>query len=122
MGDMGVTTAKRIDWVAMKLGTFWLGSFGDDVVGELGGATRFEDNLARIDPLIGTAEVYFIAVRCLMMTRGVVALLGFPGADSSVKMRWAAEECLRRADVDFVTHPGRKLIRPDLEMLHSAIK
>lgn len=115
--EMGIETEKHIDWVAMKLGTFWLGSFGDDVVKELGGATSFELNLARIDRLVTTAEDYFFAVRCVMMTRGVAALIGFPAADSAVRMRPAAEACLARAGVHLDVVPGRKLPRPDVEAL-----
>lgn len=113
--EMGVKTEKHMDWAAMKLGLFWLGSFSDEICGELGGATCFEDNLARIDRLVSAPEEYFLAVRCLMMTRGVAALIGFPVADSSRRTRPAAEACLRRAGIRFETVPGRKLPRPDVE-------
>eukprot|EP00927_Polykrikos_kofoidii_P029545 TRINITY_DN25549_c0_g1_i1.p1 TRINITY_DN25549_c0_g1~~TRINITY_DN25549_c0_g1_i1.p1 ORF type:complete len:580 (-),score=104.04 TRINITY_DN25549_c0_g1_i1:60-1751(-) len=112
--EMGVRTEKRVDWVAMKLGTFWLGSFGEDVVGELGGATSFEENLARIDRLDVVPPTYFACVRCLMLTRGVAALLGFPSVDSAVRLRSQAEACLRRAGARVETVPGRKLPRPEL--------
>merc|ERR1712008_322972 len=102
-----------------KYGAFWLGSFGEDVVGELGGATNFEENLNRIDRLVATGDTYFGAVRCVLMTRGVVALLGFPGMDSSERMRAAAEALLQRAGPDgaMQTIPGRRLPKPDLSSL-----
>jgi len=115
--EMGIRTEHGNDWVAMKLGTFWLGSFGEDVVGELGGATSFEINLARVDKLVSTAEEYFLAVRCILLTRGVAALMGFPGADASARMRPVAEACLRRAGTHLRTRPGAKLPRPDLKAL-----
>lgn len=115
--EMGVRTQRQNQWVAMKLGTFWLGSFGEDVVGELGGATAFEQNLARIDPLVATGDEYFAAVRCVMMTRGVAALIGLPFTDSAVRLRPAAEACLRRAGARLETLPGRRLPRPDLQAL-----
>eukprot|EP00929_Paragymnodinium_shiwhaense_P082772 TRINITY_DN43788_c0_g1_i2.p1 TRINITY_DN43788_c0_g1~~TRINITY_DN43788_c0_g1_i2.p1 ORF type:complete len:583 (-),score=170.92 TRINITY_DN43788_c0_g1_i2:833-2581(-) len=115
--EIGVDTKHRNDWVAMKLATFWLGSFGEDVVGELGGATCFEDNLGRIDQLTGTPDVYFCVVRCLMMTRGVAALLGFPACDSAKQMRSSAEACLRAVGEKLETVPGRRLPKPNLEAL-----
>eukprot|EP00933_Yihiella_yeosuensis_P070737 TRINITY_DN78893_c0_g1_i1.p1 TRINITY_DN78893_c0_g1~~TRINITY_DN78893_c0_g1_i1.p1 ORF type:complete len:591 (+),score=94.70 TRINITY_DN78893_c0_g1_i1:58-1773(+) len=115
--EMGLRTKHGNSWVLMKLGTFWVGSFGDDVVAELGGATAFEVNLARIDPLVSTAQDYFPAVRCLMMTRGVAALMGFPGVDSAKKMKSDAQAFLKRSGVDFKTSPGKKLPRPDLKIL-----
>jgi len=117
-GELGMRTKFGNEWVRMKLGTYYLGSFGDDVVAELGGATSFELNLARIDPLESTAQTYFSAIRCLMMTRGVAALMGFPGVDSAAKLKPHAEAWLRKAGQDtFVTSPGRKLERPDLQKL-----
>lgn len=110
--DMGVRTERRLDWAAMKLGLFWLGSFGHDVVGDLGGATCFEQNLSRIDPLEATGEEFFAAVRCMLMTRGVAALMGFPCADSAVRMRSAAERCLQRAGEAVEVRPGAKLPPP----------
>jgi len=115
--DMGVRTQNRDAWVVMKLGTFWLGSFGDDVCGELGGPTSFEQNLARIDPLVATGDEYFSAVRCMMMTRGVAALMGLPFVDSSLRMRSAAVAVLRGVGEEMQTTPGSKLPRPDLDAI-----
>jgi len=113
--NTGLRTEKNCSWVIMKLVTFWLGSFGEDVVGELGGVTMFEQTLARIDRLVETSDEYFPPVRCILMTRGVAALMGFPCTDSSVRMRPAAEACLARGGViDFQVSPGRKLPRPEI--------
>lgn len=114
---MGVRTERQNAWVAMKLGSFWLGSFGEEVCGELGGPTSFEQNLARIDTLVATGEEYFAAVRCMMMTRGVAALMGLPFVDSSRRMRPQAEALLRRAGVEAGTKPGQRLPRPDVEAI-----
>ncbi|CAK0879581.1 unnamed protein product, partial [Prorocentrum cordatum] len=69
--SMGVQTKNASDWVVMKLGIFWLGSFGDDVVGELGGATCFEENLTKIDRIVKAGDAYFGAVRCIRGLPGV---------------------------------------------------
>jgi len=115
--EMGLRTENSDRWVAMKYSTFWLGSFGEDVCAELGGPTEFEQNLARIDPLISTGEKYFSAVRALMMTRGVAALMGFPFVDSARSMRSFAEDVALRHGLEVATTPGAKLPRPDVEMI-----
>lgn len=115
--EMGVRTVKGSDWALMKLGMFWLGNFGDEVCGELGGAASFEQNLSRVDPLETVGEDFFAAVRCLLLTRGAVALMGFPCEDSAKRLRGAAIQLLNQKGCKFQTRPGTTLLRPDLEAI-----
>jgi len=120
--EMGLETEHHTEWVAAKVGTFYCGSHGDEVTGELGGPILFEENIAKIDRVTRSPDVYITAMRNLILTRCAVSLLGFPFMDSAVCMRTAAQACLQRFGDSVSTVPCRKVPRPDVEALLGRVR
>jgi len=94
MRDLGMRTTNDWDWTYAKLAQYYLCSWSEEFVQELGGVLQFEGSLRKVDPVLHSVGEYHMVFRNQIFTRQALAMLGLPRASSATFLEQPAMKCL----------------------------
>jgi len=121
--EAGFATESNNAWIANKFANAYFNSWDDYATKELGGMAKWEENIARVDPLVSMFDSdVFIGVRNIFLSRLTCRQLGLMNIKSSKHLSPYAEKLLREHpggdDLIAQVVPGRSLpdyVKPKLE-------
>lgn len=90
MRAMGMRTAKDLDWTYSRQAYFFLASWSDPRVLEIGGPLKVEEVLNKVDRIEEGVGEFWMPMRNQFFTRQCLAMLGFPRVNSACLLRPAA--------------------------------
>lgn len=94
MRALGMRTARDLDWTYAKLAQYYLCSWSEDFVEDLGGVLLFEENLNKVDRVIISVGEFHMVFRNQIFCRQSLFWLGYPRIRSVTALHPAAVQFL----------------------------